>query len=219
MQKTVFITGVSRGIGLATAKEFVSRDCDVIGTSTTGKPGFTSSKQLVFKLDLSVPKSIAKLVSEISNRNIRFDFMINNAGIMVDQSEELVNIVKLRDTLEVNLVGTINLTENLIKRINDGGCVVNISSELGSLVQNMPNKAYAYRISKTALNMYTRILSQRLAPRNIRVYSFAPGWVKTDLGTQNATREPEEPAKEIYALCLSQCQSGLFYEQNRVRDW
>jgi NAD(P)-dependent dehydrogenase (short-subunit alcohol dehydrogenase family) len=210
--KVVVITGASRGIGLATANEFLKKGYRVVGTSTTGNSS-------TYKLDLSSEQSIESFVRQLNEENIRIDFLINNAAIMIDQKETSVDIKKLTQTLNVNLIGTISLTEKLLSIFNDGGAIVNLSSELGSLLQNMPNKSYAYRISKTAINMYTLTLSQRLEGKGIRVYSFAPGWVKTDMGTMNALREPHEPAREIVTLCESNNRSGLFYEKDSVRAW
>lgn len=84
----------------------------------------------------------------------------------------------------------------------------------------LPN-ATAYRMSKSALNMYTKTLSVRLSERNINVISIHPGWVKTDMGGQEADITPEFSANGIYELYQKQLPSGTFWAaENQVQlNW
>ena len=124
--KTLFITGVSRGIGLATANPFLDNGYEVIGTSTSGKSPLENEKFTVLKLDLSSPESIKSVAENIISQGRRFDIFINNAGSVFDKrGEAVIEIESLRKTLEVNLIGTIDMTERLLPSINNGGHILN----------------------------------------------------------------------------------------------
>jgi NAD(P)-dependent dehydrogenase (short-subunit alcohol dehydrogenase family) len=208
--KTVIITGASRGIGKATADKFIAEGWQVIGTSTSGKNGLIS-------LDLSDTDSIKKAVSQIKQQVKSIDVLINNAAIAPEPDTEEINLTHLRQTLEVNLIGTINFTEQLIPHITAGGQIINISSGMGSLIEASDGIDPGYRISKAALNMFTKVLASRL--KQVTISSFDPGWVKTDMGGPRAFRQPHEPADELFQLANSAPKSGQFWHRNKIRNW
>ena len=217
--KTVLITGVSRGIGKATAEKFLSQGWLVLGTSTTGKSAFKHNALRLFRLNLLEPESIGQLVRDIENLSEKIDVLINNAGASFDRGSSLISPDILRKTLEVNLVGLIDLTNLLLPSIRDGGHIINVSSGSGSLTEFSGSWAPAYSISKAALNMFTRILASQLKSRKIIVSSLSPGWVRTDMGGPGAPRDPSEPASEIFELAISKVDSGYFWAQGHKRTW
>jgi NAD(P)-dependent dehydrogenase (short-subunit alcohol dehydrogenase family) len=78
----------------------------------------------------------------------------------------------------------------------------------------------AYRVSKAALNAYTRILARELAPRGIRVNSVCPGWVRTRMGGQSASRDVAKGAASIvWAATPDQSATGGFYRDGRALAW
>lgn len=214
--KTILITGGSRGIGKATVKRFLESGYDVITTSTSGKSEYKNT----YPLDLSDSNSISDFAKSLSEKNTKIDVLINNAA-MAEEGEDFVVIESLRKTLEVNLIGVIDLTQKILPLINDSGVIINISSQMASLTSNLGYDYPSYRISKNAINMYTICLSEHpdINKRNIKVYSFDPGWVKTDMGGPDAEREPEEVAKELFELSESDNKTGLFYKGTEVREW
>jgi NAD(P)-dependent dehydrogenase (short-subunit alcohol dehydrogenase family) len=216
--KTALITGVSRGIGKATAEKFVKEGFNVIGVSQSGKTPFEHENLKVFKTDLSNPSSIKSLVENIRSKSIKIDILINNAGILIDKGSGLTLDV-LRKTMEVNLFGLVNLTEQMIPCINHGGHIINLSSGLGSLTDGASGYYSAYRISKVAINMYTRTLAVHLSQKGIKVSSIDPGWVKTDMGGAGASRNPSEPAQEIFELATSNLDSGFFWYRGKKKSW
>ncbi len=217
--KTVLITGVSRGIGKATAEKFLSQGWQVLGTSTSGKSSFEHDALRLFRLNLLEPDSIRQFVQEIENSNEKIDVLINNAGASFDKGSALVTAEILRKTLEVNLIGLIDLTNRLLPSIHDGGHIINISSGSGSLTEFSGSWAPGYSISKAALNMFTRVLAGQLKSRKIVVSSLSPGWVRTDMGGPGAPRDPSEPANEIFELAISKVDSGYFWAQGHKRTW
>jgi len=221
----VLITGVGRGIGRALAKKFLSTNYDVTGTYLNSKPDFASPHLTLHSLDLSNDESVNACTVKIAKSGKKFDILINNAGALFDEDDTKVDINKLRKTLDVNLIGTINFTESVINHIVDGGHVVNISSRAGSheleeqVSSHNPYHYPAYRISKAALNMYTVTLAQAMQGRNIVVSSIHPGWVKTDMGGQEADITPEQAAEEIYKFAIAHPESGHFWYKGEWLPW
>ncbi len=219
-QKVVFITGASRGIGRALAEKFLKEGYFVLGTSTSGT-SLLSHKDLIFlKLDLSSTKSIEDCSKKFSTLHKKIDILINNAGIWSGREEDpRIYMDSLRKVLEVNLIGTIDLCERLIPFVNDSGKIINISSRAGSLAYTEYINYPDYRISKAALNMYTRILGKRLEARKIIVASIHPGWVQTDMGGKEADLKPEEAATNIYNRIISLKETAQFWFKQEKFPW
>ncbi len=219
--KIVLITGVSRGIGKALTEKFLKESHYVIGTSTDGNCSIKNDNFKILKLDLSDSKSILECVNKIKSLDKKIDILINNAGVAVDVNDFKVNIENLRKTLEVNLIGTINFTEQIIPILNENAHILNAASSAGSLTkthESDDDQYPAYRISKAALNMYTRTLAIHLKDK-ITVSSFHPGWVKTDMGGNDAPMTPDEAAGYIYDLAISKVETGQFWFKGETMAW
>lgn len=217
--KTILITGVSRGIGKALAERFLKNGDFVIGTSTKGASDWTHKNLTVLKLDLSKSESIEECAGQITALGKKIDVLINNAGIWSGAEDDPVLRMKdLRKTLEVNLFGTADFTERILPLVNDGGHIINISSRAGSLSYVHDAEYPDYKISKAALNMFTRMLAIRFKDK-ITVSSVHPGWVKTDMGGLDADREPEEAAEDIFKLAYTPVETGQFWFQGEKFPW
>ena len=222
--KTALITGISRGIGEALAKKFLEEGYRVFGTSLSGKSTISDENFSVHQLDLASSESIKNCVEQIAKTGVKIDILINNAGVLLDEEETVVDLDKLRKTLEVNLIGTIDLTEQIIPLISEKGHVINLSSTAGSLGRadtssHYPHHYPAYKISKTALNMYTKTLAIRLKSKDIIVSSVHPGWVRTDMGGEEADISPEESAQGIFNLAASRPATGQFWFNGDRLPW
>ena len=226
--KTALITGIGRGIGKALAQKFLAEGYAVIGTSQTGTVEYSNEYLNVLKLDLSSNDSIKNCVDQIIKNGQKIDILINNAGILADEDETQLIVEKLRQTLEVNLFGTISFTEQIIPMINIDGHIVSISSQAGSLQEmdhitdsHEPYHYPAYKISKCALNMYIRTLAVRMNHEHtsITVSAVHPGWVKTDMGGNEAPTTPEEAADNIYKLAISRPETGQFWFNGQKYPW
>ena len=218
--KTGIITGCSRGIGFATVDLLTDNDnIKVIGTSTSGNCSISNSNFDCFQLNLSESKSINEFVNIIGNTKI--DFLLNNAGVLLENSDEsVINLEHLRQTFNVNLFGTIELTEKLIPNFNKNGQIVNVTSDWGSFSEKNFDEFHPnYKMSKSALNMYTKLLAKRLENQNIIVSSFDPGWTQTDMGGNDATRKPTEVANDIKNFLNRVPESGNFWHQGKIREW
>lgn len=220
--RTVVITGIGKGIGRALAEKFVVEGFTVIGTTRSGDSDIAGVR--VFELDLSNPESIERAAYAICTEVSSIDILINNAGVLLDEEETSLHPDLLRKTLEVNLIGTVAFTEALKDRISPGGHIVNISSTAGSLAladgsaSHFPHHYPAYKISKTALNMYTRTLAVELSGKAI-VSSVHPGWVQTDMGGPEADITPAEAAEGIFSLAVSKPETGQFWFKGEKIPW
>ncbi|MGQ3889485.1 SDR family NAD(P)-dependent oxidoreductase [Legionella sp. CNM-1927-20] len=212
--KKILITGASRGIGLETAKLFLDKGWQVIGTSTTGHSKLKHPGLTIHALNLANSQAITHFVNQIGS----IDVLINNAAVLLDHWQEVkINLDELRKTFDINVFGTIELTESCLKKIVNQGQIINISSGWGAFSSNDSPYAPLYKLSKVCLNMYTKLLAERLS--NIIVSSFDPGWVKTDMGTQNAPKLASTVAQELYDLVHLSKKSGLFWHEGKVREW
>ena len=218
MKKTVLITGASKGIGSALAKKMLSKDYFVIGTSRSGKfEDFSDENFYALALDLTDPVSIHNAHEKILAKFYHLDIFINNAGIGPDLGKTEPEIDSFIKTFEVNVSGTVLFTEQLINLISENGMILNISSRMGSIESCESTDSVAYRMSKSALNMYTKILTNRLGD-NIKVASIHPGWVKTTIRESNlinGTLTPEESAENIYNFINSDFKTGTFWNSER----
>ena len=213
MQKTTLITGASKGIGHALAKTFLQHGYKVIGTSRTGHiPGIEHPDFEAMPLDLSQPDSIKAFEKAFRTKNIHLDLLVNNAGIGPDLDTEQPEEESFGQTFAVNVSGTTFFTELLCPYLKSKGKIINISSKMGSTGLCELTDSVAYRMSKAALNMYTKILSNRFAGKH-SVAAVHPGWVKTTIAPScvYARLTPEESAGRIYAFALSDFRNGTFW--------
>ena len=218
MSKIVLITGASKGIGKALTEKMLDESFIVIGTSRSGKIQRIQHKNFYpLKLDLSCTESIKGAHKEIFSNFNHIDILINNAGIGPDLYTNKPEKKSFDQTFDVNITGTVFFTEPIIELIRENGIILNISSKMGSIAVCGLVDSIAYRMSKSALNMYTKILSNRLKDK-IRVASIHPGWVKTAIiksNLKNGRLTPKESAENIYDFLISKFESGTFWDSEK----
>ncbi|QMT61217.1 SDR family NAD(P)-dependent oxidoreductase [Legionella sp. PC997] len=211
---TLVITGVSRGIGLETAKLFLKRGWLVIGTSTQGNAPLKDKNLKIHPLNLLDSKQINYFTEQLP----QFDVLINNAAILLENwNEPKISISRLKETFAVNVFGTIELTEQCLSKLNPNAQIINITSGWGAFSSNDSANVPHYKMSKSCLNMYTLLLAKRLP--GITISSFDPGWVRTDMGKSNAPKLPSEAAHELFELVNKKKESGYFWHEGKTRDW
>ena len=203
MKRVALVSGGNRGIGREVARQLAALDYAVVIGSRDLAKGEKVARELgenvtARQLDVTDEESIVRCVASIAEDPGRLDVLVNNAGVTGggwSTSALDVDLDEVRKTLETNLFGAWRLTEEVLPlmRKNRYGRIVNISSGMGQL-SDMGGHSPAYRVSKTGLNVLTRMLTAELSDENILVNSVCPGWVRTDMGTQAARRSVEEGA-------------------------
>lgn len=223
MKKTVCITGGNRGVGKALVTKFLEEGFYVFATSRNGViPDLQNANLQVIPLEITSTTSIASVVQFLKEKQIVLDLLINNAGVGLDLHDLQPNIETVKATFATNVFGLIEFTEACIPFIAKQGTIFNISSIMGMLQRDTEvSNATAYRMSKSAVNMYTKTLAARLRDNAIKVVSIHPGWVKTDMGGENAAISPQESANGILALYQQEVPTGTFWTaENQVElNW
>ena len=234
MKKTALVTGANRGLGLETCRQLAAAGFHVILTARKKQAGQRATDQLTaqgldvsfLQLDVASDDSIQKSAEYLKSNHIQLDVLVNNAGVFLDPSPDQPDASifsasrdTLRSTMEINVYGPIMLTQAVRSCLKTGARIVNVSSGMGQLSE-MNGLCPAYRISKTALNAVTRILSQELEGAGVSVNSVCPGWVKTDMGGESATLEPAQGVDTIIWLATTQkSPSGGFYREREPIAW
>ena len=231
------VTGGNRGLGLETCRQLAQRNFEVILTARSTEKTMEAEQRLrnegikvvghvLDVTDESAPWTLAEFIRQ---RFGRLDSLVNNAGVFGDPYDtgnpELSSVFSadinaIRVAMETNTYGPLRLAQALVPLMQGTGCVVNVSSGMGQLSE-MNGCCPAYRLSKTALNAVTRILSDELKATGIKVNSVCPGWVRTDMGGPAATRSVEEGAAGIvWAASLSENgPSGGFFRDGKPIPW
>jgi 3-oxoacyl-[acyl-carrier protein] reductase len=192
--KNILVTGVSRGMGEATAKLLVYEGYFVYGVyNSNQKEAENLKKELqnieLFKCDFSKRKETETLIEKL--KDVKFDGIVNSAGIFEPIDFEKLDIKNWDKTFEVNLNAPLMLVQSLRNNLNDNASIVNISSTDG-MVGAVSGIAYA--ASKAALINLTMTFTNLFAKRKIRANVIAPGWIGDGM------RSPDELLKEAAEL-------------------
>ena len=203
IDRVALISGGNRGIGREIARQLAGQGYRVVIGSRELAKGEEAAHELgqnvtAVQLDVTDEDSIVAAAASVERDLERLDVLVNNAGIVGggwSTNAVDADLDEVRRTLETNLFGAWRLTEEALPlmRKNGYGRIVNISSGMGQL-SDMGGHSPAYRLSKTGLNVLTRMLTAELGEENILVNSVCPGWVRTDMGTQSARVSVEEGA-------------------------
>lgn len=193
--RTVLITGANRGLGLEFARQLHEAGAKVIGTARKPEAA-TELKAIgvrVEQLDVADPASVAALADLLDGEAL--DILLNNAGIFFNRgSFDTEDPAEFLRVLDVNTVGPLRVTLALLPnlRLGERKLVMNMSSGLGSIAKNERGSMAAYRTSKAGLNMLTRTMAADLSSENFICVAMSPGWVRTDMGGQDANLSPQE---------------------------
>jgi NAD(P)-dependent dehydrogenase (short-subunit alcohol dehydrogenase family) len=232
-EKLAVVTGANRGLGWGTCRHLAQAGIHTILTSRNPTNGQAAAQSLQDEgllvtyqpLDVTNPDSIQALARYLEAQFGHLEILVNSAGVFLDPPESTIfnaSLETVQATIETNLYGPLRVSQALIPlmRVRNYGRVVNVSSGMGQL-SDMGGGYSGYRLSKTALNALTRILASELAGTNILVNSVCPGWVRTDMGGQNAPRSIEEGVETIAWLATlpDGSPSGGFFRDCQPLPW
>ena len=215
--KTVFITGAASGIGLETAKKFISEGANVViysrGTSAIPERLFPEDRILVSEGDVCDRDAVGRAVNETMKKFGSLDVLINNAGVALRKQFEEMTEDECNKMLNVNLCGLFTVTQEALKAMDTGkmemdekGCImkrraiINISSGAG--LSGIPELS-VYSATKAGVIAFTQALSGELVQAGIDVITITPGSVDTGMFAQlfagkTPHHEPTEVADVIY---------------------
>jgi NAD(P)-dependent dehydrogenase (short-subunit alcohol dehydrogenase family) len=217
---TILIVGASRGLGHAIAAEYLKRDWNVVGTLRGG----TTPTDLhaladahpdrvgIEVLDINEPDQIKALRERLSDRT--FDALFVNAGTTA-AADSPIGAVSTEDFVTVmttNALSPMRVIEALQHLVTPSGLIGAMSSGQGSITNNTKGLREVYRGSKAALNMFMRSFAARQADTERALVLMAPGWIRTDLGGDDAPFTIEETIPDVVdVLIAKRDRPGLEY--------
>ncbi|MFW6346666.1 MAG: SDR family oxidoreductase [Halomonas sp.] len=218
MSSSALITGANRGVGLALARHYADAGWRVTGVCRSSGDDTAELRQVAARViegvDVTRDEDVARLAVELEGQ--RLDLLVNNAGLLKDESLGEIDFDSIRAQMEVNAYAPLRVTEALLGCLGEGSKVANITSRMGSIADNDSGGRYGYRASKAALNAFGKSLAMDLAPRGIAVAQLHPGYVQTRMVNFGGLITPEEAAagiaERIAALTLAT--SGGFWHSN-----
>ena len=229
--KTVLITGANKGIGHEVARQLAAKGFHVFVGARNAKAGRKaadaitkqSGKATFLEIDVADNDSVTTAAREFSNIEDHLDVLVNNAGIIADGDDAILEISDdlFRKTLETNTLGALRVTRGFapLLRKSKAPRVINVSSGGGQLTGGADGWAPAYCISKTSLNGVTVQLAAALP--KFAVNSVCPGWVRTEMGGESASRPVEEGADTVVWLASEAPQdlTGKFLRDRKEIPW
>ena len=229
--KTALITGANKGIGREVAQQLATKGFHVFVGARNAKAGRKAADEIAKKcgkatfleMDVADIDSVITAAREFSKIEDHLDVLVNNAGIIVEGDNAILEISDdlFRKTLETNTLGPLRVTRAFapLLRKSKAPRVINVSSGGGQLTGGADRWAPAYCISKTALNGTTVQLAAALP--KFAVNSVCPGWVRTEMGGENASRSVEEGADTIVWLASEAPQkvTGKFLRDRKEIPW
>lgn len=190
------ITGANRGLGAEWVHQLLENGWEVYAGYRTD-PGrlatFDSPKLTIHQLDVQSNDSVAAFASQAPGQ---IDLLINNAGVADGRWRNLTEIddAWALEVIDINALGPIRVVKALYGKMNHDSLtnIAMISSLMASIDDCHMGRSYAYRASKTALNMFTVAMKKEAIEDNISFVLLHPGWVKTDMGGDRAPVEIPE---------------------------
>lgn len=221
MASTVLITGANRGVGLALSRHYHDQGWDVIGVCRHASHELAEvASRLIEGIDVTRDEDVARLAQELKDQPL--DLLINNAGVLYDESLGRIDFEAIREQMEINAYAPLRVTEALLGNLGEGAKIANITSRMGSMADNDSGGRYGYRASKAALNAFGRSLAMDLGPRGIAVAQIHPGYVKTRMVNFGGMITPEEAAagiaERIEALTL-ETTGGFWHSNGEPLPW
>jgi 3-oxoacyl-[acyl-carrier protein] reductase len=203
--KVAVVTGASKGIGAAIAKQLADEGAAVVVNYASSKEGADrvvaeitgkGGKAVAVQADVAKQADVRRLFSEARKAFGRLDILVNNAGVYEFAALEDVTAEHFHKMFDLNVLGLIFASQEAVKHFGAaGGSIVNISSVAAT---SAPPTASVYSATKAAVDAVTRSLAKELGPRNIRVNAINPGMVETE-GVHAAGLSSSDFRKQIEA--------------------
>jgi NAD(P)-dependent dehydrogenase (short-subunit alcohol dehydrogenase family) len=215
------VTGANRGIGLELVRQLKARGASVVAVCRNSSPELDAlGVRVESGIDVTAPTAWSKLAGRLAHDDI--DLLIQNAGILVPDSLDNVDLDEVRAQFVLNAMAPLFLTRALAPRLRAGAKVALITSRMGSIGDNGSGGYYGYRMSKAALNAAGVSLAHDLKPRGVAVILLHPGSVRTEMTRGHGMIEPAEAVRGLLQRIdeLRLETSGRFLHQSgEVLPW
>jgi len=200
----ILVTGSNRGLGSALVTAAKAGGHDTIGTTRDGRDG-------TLALTMDDPATIAAQLRDVGP----MDLLINNAGVIGPgrQSPLVMDFAGFANALTINTLAPLAVAQAVLPRLRESAApkILTVSSQMAWMGYRKADRI-AYRASKAAVNKVMQGLATMLEPDNIPVALVDPGWVRTDMGGEEADEDPAEVAAGILAIAerLNMKDTGTF---------
>ena len=218
------VTGANRGIGLELCRQLAARGDHVIAACRRTSPELDDlGVEVVTGVDVGNSESLQLLTTAVGDRNI--DLLVNNAGILRRDELESIDddtIDAMIEQFRVNSIGPILVTRALAANMSAGSKVGIVTSRMGSVTDNGSGGFYGYRMSKAAVNIAGKSLSVDLGKKGISVFLLHPGYVQTDMTSEQADVVPAVSVKGLLERLdeLGTRETGTFWHaQGEPLPW
>lgn len=159
-----------------------------------------SERLVIWEMDVADDASVQKAAGEYREMRNGLDGIVNNAGILIEREKTIedLDLSAMQISFGVNTIGPMRVVQQFLPILYEGSrqVIVNISSEAGTIINAFPTN-YPYSMSKTALNMFSERLREYLKEKDIQVYAVHPGWMRTNMGGNDAPADPRDIASGI----------------------
>lgn len=185
--RTAIITGASKGIGAAIAKQLAADGFQIVVnySSSSEEAGdvvagiaAAGGRAIAVRADVADPAAVTALFDRAEAEFGKVDVLVNNAGISKFSPLAEVSDEDFRQQVAVNLTGTFNGMREGARRVRDGGRIINLST---SIIGHYSPGNSVYAATKAAVEAMTHILAKELGPRGVTVNAVAPGPIATEL--------------------------------------
>lgn len=210
MSKTAMVTGAGAGLGLEMVRQLLERGYDLVASPrASGSTGLAElmgshpGRLQIVPMDVNDPISVAGARKQIESKTGAIDLLINNAAVYphAGNSIESLDLEGVRQGFDVNAIGILRVVQTFLPLLRAGAekRILLITSLMGSIADNGSGGSYAYRISKTAVNMIAKNLSHDLGGEGFFTLAIHPGWVRTKMGGDHAPMGVTDSVNQILA--------------------
>ncbi|WP_078544532.1 SDR family oxidoreductase [Litchfieldia alkalitelluris] len=219
----ILITGANRGLGLFLTKVGLKKGHHIFAGVRNISPEATQSLQElqnlypekleIIPLDVIDEGQVSSAANLLREKNQYLEVIVNNAAVLLerDKTIEELDMDEVIRSFDINTVGSMRVVKHFLPLLKgEQQSIINISSEAGSIT-NSYSIDYPYGLSKVAMNMFTEKLKVYLKDRDVQVLSIHPGWMKTDMGGDQAPTDPNDTAFGIFNIIERQVDIQSLY--------